>query len=383
MQHPRHKPVKKEMEAVFRESEKRYRALFDLGPMALYCCNASGVVVEFNHRAEEMWGRKPVAGNSHERFCGAFKLFRPDGSFMPHNKCPMADVLQGKVTAVQNAEVVIERQDGSRITAVVNIHPLKDKRGQITGAINCFYNVTQQKQAEMGMQMFTQEIVAAREEERKRVSTALHHDVGSLVVGIAANLDAIEGDLCSKKTGEALLWIKRTRDLLEKSGLRLKALAVELRPPELDVLGPRAALREYFSQITKRRGARIHFSDTNCSNRVSANAATILFRVSQEAVTNAIKHGHAKQVWVDLRTSKEKIRLTIRDDGKGFDLSEQKARISSQLGLRVMEEMATSAGGDFIVDSGRGRGTTVRLNLPMETAGSAVRSSQPPKGSRP
>ena len=383
MQRPRHNPAQKEMAAALGESEKRYRALFDLGPMALYCCNASGVVVEFNHRAEEMWGRKPVAGDAHERFCGAFKLFRPDGSFMPHNKCPMADVLGGKATAVQNAEVVIERPDGSRITAVVNIHPLKDPGGQITGAINCFYDITEQKQAEKRMRMFTQEIVAAREEERKRVSTALHHDVGSLAVGISAKLDAIEGDLRSKKPREAMRWIKRTRELLDKSVLCLKALAVELRPPELDVLGPRAALRQYFSQITKRRGARIHFRDTKCSNRVSANAATILFRVSQEAVTNAIKHGQAKQVRVELRTSKEKIRLTIRDDGKGFDLSEQKARISSQLGLRVMEEMATSAGGDFIVDSGRGKGTTVRLNLPMETAGSAVRSSPPPKGSPP
>ena len=328
MQHPRHEPAKREMEDALRESEQRYHALFDLAPMALYRCNASGVIEEFNHRAEEMWGRKPVGGDPHERFYGAFKLFRPDGNFMPHDKCPMSDVLRGKVTAVRNAEVVIERQDGSRITAVVNIHALKDIRGQITGAINCFYDITQQKQAEKRMRVFTQEIVAAREEERKRVSTALHHDVGSLAVGISANLDAIEGDLRSRKPGEAIKWINRSRELFEKSVLRLKALAVELRPPELDVLGPRAALRQYFSQITKRRGARIHFTDTKCSNRVSANAATILFRVSQEAVTNAIMHGRAKQVWVDLRTSKEKIRLAIRDDGKGFDLSEQQTRIS-------------------------------------------------------
>jgi signal transduction histidine kinase len=217
--------------------------------------------------------------------------------------------------------------------------------------------------------MFSQELVRAREEERKRVSSVLHHDVGSLAVGISAYLDAIEKDLRSRKPGEALKWIKRTRKLFDKAVIRLKGLAVELRPPELDVLGLRAALRQYFSQITKRRGARIHFRETKKRYRVSANAATILFRVAQEALTNAIKHGRARQVDVDLWTSKEEVRLTIRDDGKGFDASAEKARVTSALGLRVMLEMAASAGGAFNIDSGRGQGTMIRVSLPLRTAG--------------
>ncbi len=181
---------------------------------------------------------------------------------MPHDKCPMADVLQGKVTAVQNAEVVIERQDGSRITALVDIHPLKDKRGQITGAINCFYDITQQKQAERRMQMFTQEIVAAREEERRRVSAVLHHDVGSLAVGISAYLDVIEDDVRSGKPGGALKSINRTRKAFDKSVARLKRLAIEIRPTELDLLGLSAALRQHCSRITKHRRTRIRFNET-------------------------------------------------------------------------------------------------------------------------
>ena len=98
---------------------------------------------------------------------------------------------------------------------------------------------------------------------------------------------------------------------------------------------------------------------------MTANAATILFRVAQEAVTNAIKHGHAKQVDVDLTTSKEEIRLTVRDNGKGFDVAEREARAMSGLGLRIMREMAAAAGGAFTVDSRPGKGTTVRLSLPI------------------
>ena len=122
--------------------------MFDLGPVAVYSCDASGVIQHFNRRAAELWGREPAAGDTDERFCGLFKLFRPDGSFMPHEQCPMAEVIAGKISAAQDAEVLIERPDGSRVTVVVNIRPLMTERGEITGAINCFYDITQRKQAE-------------------------------------------------------------------------------------------------------------------------------------------------------------------------------------------------------------------------------------------
>jgi two-component system, chemotaxis family, CheB/CheR fusion protein len=131
-----------------RESEERYRTLFDLGPVAVYSCDASGVIQNFNRRAAELWDREPASGDTDERFCGSFKLFRPDGSFMPHEQCPMAEVIAGKVPAARDAEVLIERPDGSRVTVIVNIRPLKNERGEITGAINCFYDITERKRNE-------------------------------------------------------------------------------------------------------------------------------------------------------------------------------------------------------------------------------------------
>jgi signal transduction histidine kinase len=236
------------------------------------------------------------------------------------------------------------------------------------GVIWMLMDITERKQAERRMRMFSHEIVAGREEERRRVSSALHHDVGSLAVGMSAYLDAIEKDLRSGKPGQALQWMNLTRKLFDQSVARLKNLAVEIRLPELDVLGLSAALRQHFSRITTQRGTRIRFRETRQGPPVSANAATILFRVAQEALTNAIQHGRAKQVDVDFRASKEEIRLTVRDNGKGFDPSQPRRRATPQLGLRVMREMAASAGGAFAVESRRGKGTTVRLSLPMETA---------------
>ena len=131
-----------------RKSEEHYRTLFDLGPVAVYSCDVSGVIHEFNRRATELWGRKPVQGDTDERFCGSFKLFRPDGSFMPHEYCPMAEVVSGKIEEARDAEVIIERPDNSRVTVIVNIRPVKNERGDIMGAINCFYDISERKQAE-------------------------------------------------------------------------------------------------------------------------------------------------------------------------------------------------------------------------------------------
>lgn len=136
------------LHAELRESEQRYRALFDLGSVAVYSIDTSGVIRNFNRRAAELWGRQPALGDTDERFCGSYKLFRPDGSFMPHEECPMALVVSGKLPAVHDAEVIIQRPDGSRVTVVVNIRPLQNERGEITGAINCFYDITERKQAE-------------------------------------------------------------------------------------------------------------------------------------------------------------------------------------------------------------------------------------------
>jgi PAS domain S-box-containing protein len=145
-------------EATLHESEERYRALFEMGPVAIYSCDASGVIQDFNRRAVELWGREPTLGDNNERFCGSYKLFRPDGCHVPHEQCLMADVLSGKIPQARHVEVQVERPDGTRITAVANIRPLKNQRGEITGAINSFFDITERKLHEEQQELLLKEM---------------------------------------------------------------------------------------------------------------------------------------------------------------------------------------------------------------------------------
>jgi len=130
-----------------RESELRFRRLVEVMPVAVYVCDMSGIIQRYNNRALELWGRAPKSGDTAQRFCGSLRIYAPDGRSVPHEESPMAKVLRTGVQ-VRDVELVIERPDGSRITVVVNIVPMCSDKGELIGAINCFQDITERKQAE-------------------------------------------------------------------------------------------------------------------------------------------------------------------------------------------------------------------------------------------
>jgi PAS domain S-box-containing protein len=121
--------------------------LFEQLPFAAYVCDRDGLVLRYNRRAAELWGRSPKPGDPNERFCGSHRMFRPDGSLLPHHECPMADVLRTGIS-VREREVHIERPDGVRGIALVDIEAIKDGDGTIVGAVNCFQDITERKRSE-------------------------------------------------------------------------------------------------------------------------------------------------------------------------------------------------------------------------------------------
>jgi two-component system NarL family sensor kinase len=137
-------------EEVLLQIEERFRQLVEVMPVAVYVCDASGLIQSYNQRAVELWGREPELGHPAQRYCGSLRLFAPDGTPVPHHESKMAEVLRTGIEA-RDLEVVIERPDGSSITVLVNIVPLRNSQGALTGAMNCFQEITDRKLAEEGL----------------------------------------------------------------------------------------------------------------------------------------------------------------------------------------------------------------------------------------
>jgi PAS domain S-box-containing protein len=134
-----------------RRAAARWDEIYERMPIAVYVCDRDGLIVQFNERAKALWGRAPKLGDTEQRFCGAHRLLLNDGTELPHARTPMAEVLRTGQPA-RDAEVVIERPDGSRVPVLVNIDPLFDDEGALVGAVNCFQDISRLKQAESDLQ---------------------------------------------------------------------------------------------------------------------------------------------------------------------------------------------------------------------------------------
>jgi two-component system sensor histidine kinase UhpB len=225
------------------------------------------------------------------------------------------------------------------------------------------------KRAEERAQVFSRQLLSVREEEKRQLSAALHDELGSISVGLTASLLAAEEDLREGKMRQALASVRRCRRVFAQAGKRLRALAVDLRPPDLDLLGLAPALRQHFRELSRVTSLRIHFADSTNRTKINSEAQTILFRAAQEGLNNVIKHAEAKWVRVRLSATPRLIRLTIADGGKGFDPKRLAGKPGRHLGLQAVREMAASLGGEVVVRSTKGRGTTVRIFLPRQEHG--------------
>jgi PAS domain S-box-containing protein len=170
----------KRAEEALRESKERYYDLFNLVPVAVYTCDADGVIQEYNHRSVDLWGREPQKNDPNERFCGSFKIYYPDGRSMPHAACPMARMLRGETLEPHELEILVERPDGLRRNVIAHPLPLKNEHGEIVAAINCLYDITERKQAEQALEELNLQLeshVQGRTEKLNNAIEALREEI--------------------------------------------------------------------------------------------------------------------------------------------------------------------------------------------------------------
>ncbi len=344
-------------EQALRGSEARLRTIFEHSMAGILLTEPNGRVIAANPAACMLLGRD------------AGYIRRVGRSGIVDMKDPRIGALlrERSKKGYATGEIALIRADGTRFPVQISSTLFETTEGLRSSMV--FLDISERKLAEESIYRFSRKLLSVREEEKRHISSMLHQDVGSAAVEVTAHLNAVEDDLVKGRNKEALESLQKCRMVFEQSIKNLKKLAVELRPPDLDLLGLCAALRRYLAQIARETSLEIHFTNATGSEKISSVNQTCLFRAAQECINNVIKHAGAHHVRVRLSSAQQKIKLSVADDGTGFDTDQLPASQVSHLGLRSMQEMAAELNGSLDITSHPQKGTKVIMTLPGGGAG--------------
>jgi signal transduction histidine kinase len=251
-------------------------------------------------------------------------------------------------------------KDGRRVPVEVSSRAIYEN-GVIVGVQGTARDITERKQAQDALQMFSRQLIEAQEEERRRIARELHDQIGQVLTAVKMNLHTVQR-VCNA-------YIKDNIEAVDEALRLVRDLSVDLRPPLLDDLGLVTALRWYVDRYAKRTGlvANVIIELKDQNERFSRELETACFRIAQEALTNIVRHARATAVSLRLKKDAELLFLSVSDDGKGFDPDALRKRAprAATLGLLGMQERAHAAGGVVEVSSEISKGTEIRLKLPL------------------
>ncbi len=204
-------------------------------------------------------------------------------------------------------------------------------------------------------------VLAAQEEERRRIARELHDEASQALTSLMVGLRLLERE--AHRPAEVVARIAELKRMADGVLENLHRLAMDLRPASLDHLGLVAALRQYAEECSQRYGLTVQFEAIGMDDeRLPPAMETAIYRIVQEALTNVARHARATRADVLLERRADRVITVVEDDGVGFDLSS--AMQNGRLGLFGMRERAEMLGGTLLVESALGAGTTVLVEIP-------------------
>jgi PAS domain S-box-containing protein len=223
------------------------------------------------------------------------------------------------------------------------------------------------------LQALTQQLMVAQEAERRHLARELHDEIGQVLTAISINLQALKGTVGP----DAVERIDDSIGIVDRAIKQVRNLSLDLRPSMLDDLGLEAALRWYANQQAVRAGITVQLSMHLGGQRLDAALETACFRIVQEALTNIVRHAHAQTAWIEVDRSDRDVRLSVRDDGSGFNAADLEERLEhgASAGLVGMRERVRLLGGTLEFISGNGRGTRLEVRLPVPDSASLSEAS--------
>lgn len=247
---------------------------------------------------------------------------------------------------------------------------IRDEQGSPARMVGTHQNITERKRADeelrasrQRLEVLSRQLITTREAELRHLARELHDEIGQVLTAMKMNLRSIQRSVDATLHGR----LEENVSMIDHAVEQVRNLSLNMRPPHLDDLGLVATLHWYLKNQSEIAGFEEHLTVVPSEIRIPSDLATVCFRITQEAVTNSVRHAAARRVEIELRQLEEQLHLTIRDNGVGFDVGYARDRASegTSLGLISMQERASLAGGRIEIVSAPGQGTTVHAWFPL------------------
>jgi len=262
------------------------------------------------------------------------------------------------------SEAKIIRKDRREAFVQLSTSPVFSN-GQIVGFQHIARDITEQKRMQENLHFYLQQVTRAQEEERKRISRELHDDTIQALVVLSRQLDAC----ASSKEGlseDNRLRLEELRQQTNNIIQGVRRLSQDLRPAALDRLGLLPALEWLATAVAEYSGIATKVNVIGTERRLPEEVELVLFRTTQEALRNVWRHSQATEAKIAVEFDERKTRITVSDNGKGFNLPKSLGDLArdGKLGLAGMQERAQLIGGTLTAQSQLGHGASITIEVP-------------------
>lgn len=265
------------------------------------------------------------------------------------------------------------RKDGTHITTLLETAPISDADGSFAGAVAGVTDITERKRLNEELQRshdqlrnISKQLVRGDEIQRRRLAAELHDQVGQNLTTLGINLNILRSLLPVQDNKPLTDCLEDSLKLVANTGIRIRDVMANLRPPVLDDYGLLAALRWFGQRCEAKTGIFVIITGDDIVPRPDSDVETALYRIAQEAVHNVVKHAGAKRIDIHLGFDGREALLIVEDDGTGFcgDREMQNGKRTGW-GLEIMKERAVSVGAEFNITSSPGRGVLVTAKVQL------------------